>query len=250
MNEYPVSKLLHYCNISVPRSSEIYDRLAPYYDLTFVLSGRLVYIVNGEKIVLKKNDAIFIPPNTMNSRVPLEEGVSYVSFNFFSEEDIPIRELFLENIISSDIRKIISAFPHRHIMPGSYSREKAMNILNFILLELVSCRELSTSNERVLECVRYIDEHVSEKLSLSCLAKKMNLSREHLSYIFKRETGKTLTDYVNSQKMQAARALIESGEMSLGDVSEQLGFENYNYFSRLFRKYFDISPVEIRKKNL
>ena len=250
MNQYIVSELLHYCNIAVPRSTEIAENVTPYYDLTFVLSGRLIYFLNGKRYEVKKNDAIFLPPDTLREREALDESVSYVSFNFLSNCDIPIKKLFLEKVITSDIRKIVSAFPERHVIPHRNSREKAVNVLNFIILELFSYSDFSTTNERVLECVRYIDEHISEKMPLSLLAEKMNLSREYLSYIFKRETGKTLTDYVNEQKMLTSRELIESGEMSLADVSEHLGFDNYNYFSRLFRRYFDVSPVEIRKKNL
>jgi len=74
------------------------------------------------------------------------------------------------------------------------------------------------------------------------------LSKEYTSYIFKKEIGKTLTDYVNERKMLLAQELIRNGEMSLTDIAVYLGFENYNYFSRLFKRYVEISPLMFKKR--
>ena len=59
--------------------------------------------------------------------------------------------------------------------------------------------------------------------------------------------GKTLTDYVNERKMLLAKELILNGEMSLTDISTYLGFDNYNYFSRLFKQYLGITPISLKK---
>ena len=249
MNQYIVSEVLHYCNISVPRSTEMKKKEIYFYDLTFVLSGRLLYRANGKVYELKKNDAVFLRPGCQRERFAVEVKVSYVSFNFTIDEkfDFPF-DTFMEKCINSDIRKIISAFPQSHILPYYHSREKLANMINFILLELLSCQGNNTVNEHVVDCMRYIDEHINEKMSLSTLAQYANISREYLSGIFRRETGKTVTEYINERKMQAAKELISVEKMSLSDVSEHLGYDNYNYFSRLFRRHFDISPAEMRKK--
>ena len=59
--------------------------------------------------------------------------------------------------------------------------------------------------------------------------------------------GKTLTDYVNERKMLLTKELILNGEMSLTDISTYLGFDNYNYFSRLFKQYLGITPISLKK---
>ena len=94
----------------------------------------------------------------------------------------------------------------------------------------------------------YIEEHITEDLRLQKISEQMNLSKEYTSYIFKKETGKTLTDYVNERKILLAGELIRSGGISLTEVAAYLGFENYNYFSRLFKRYMEISPVMFKKK--
>ena len=59
--------------------------------------------------------------------------------------------------------------------------------------------------------------------------------------------GKTVTEYINEQKMLLARSIIESGEMSLLDISEYLGYNNYNYFCRVFKRVFGVPPTKMRK---
>jgi AraC-like DNA-binding protein len=249
MDQYIVSEVLHYCNITVPRSTEMKKREINYYDLTFVLSGRLLYRADGQMCEIKKNDAVFLRPGCQRERFALEEKVSYVSFNFTTLENVDFPfDSFMKKCVNSDIRKLISAFPQSHILPYYNSREKLCNMLNFILLEFLSSHGNNTVNEHVVDCMKYIDEHINEKMSLSTLAQYANISREYLSGIFRRETGKTVTEYINERKMQAAKELISVEKMSLSDVSEHLGYDNYNYFSRLFRRHFDISPVEMRKK--
>ena len=76
----------------------------------------------------------------------------------------------------------------------------------------------------------------------------MNLSREYTSYIFKKEMGNTLTAYVNERKLLLAKELITDGAMNLTDIASYLGYENYNYFSRSFIKYLDITPIARKQK--
>ena len=248
MNAYLVSELLHFCNISVPRSLSMPYVETSHYDLTFVLSGQLEYTVGDKCYILEKNDAVFIPPGVKRSRQGLETGVKYASFNFLLADGVTLPfDYYMKDSITSDIRKLVASFPYSHMLPQYYSKQRLMNLLNCILLELLQTSSVSTSNDHVLQALRFIDEHITERIGLARLSAELNLSREYLAYIFKKETGKRLTDYVNERKMFIAKELIESHEMSLSDISEHLGFDNYNYFSRLFKKYFDISPLSLRK---
>ena len=76
----------------------------------------------------------------------------------------------------------------------------------------------------------------------------MNLSREYTSYIFKKEMDKTLTAYVNERKLLLAKELIIDGAMTLTDIASYLGYENYNYFSRIFKQNLGITPIALKQK--
>ena len=247
MKAYLVSKLLHFCNIAVPRSLSMPYVKTKHYDLTFVLSGRLEYTVGEKTYLLSKNDAVFIPPGVERSRRGLDESVKYVSFNFCLADGVTLPfETFMKDCITSDIRKLVASFPYSHMLSQYYSEQRLMNLANCILLELLQTSSVLTKNEHVLCAVRFIDEHITERISLASLSEKLSLSREYLAYIFKKETGKRLTDFVNERKMMIAKELVSAHEMTLSDISQHLGYDNYNYFSRLFKRYFDISPKALR----
>lgn len=122
-------------------------------------------------------------------------------------------------------------------------------MLNLILLELLDVVSLQSSNDHVLKITRYIGEHITEKISLQSISREIGLTKEYTAYIFKKELKRTLTDYINERKMLLAKDLILRDEMSLTDLASHLSYDNYNYFSRLFKRYFDITPVRLKSKS-
>ncbi len=243
MTAYPVTELLHFCNISVKKSLEMGEQIINYYDLTFVLRGRLVYYINGKKCELLKNDAILLPPGTRRSRVGLCEDVSYASFNFKVEDGFKLPDsLFLPSLVNEEMRTLLSAFSQSHLSPLYHSEEKLKNLLNYMLFEISDVLELKSNDKNIAAIIKYIDAHISERIALEDIAREVHLSREYLSYLFKKQLGKTVIEYVNERKMLIAKNMLQTGNMSASDIAESLGFENYGYFSRVFKKHFNTSP--------
>ena len=250
MDNYLVSDILHYCNVSLDKSGHIPPREIDFYDLTFVLSGSMIYTANGTTYTLKKDDAILLPPGTLRSRIAHLEPVKYVSFNFRLQPHTALQlPECIPNCISSDIKKLVSAFPQSHLSPYYHAKEKVANMLNYILFELLDITALQSNNEHVLRIAKYIDEHITEKMSLQSISNEIGLTKEYTAFIFKRETNRTLTDYLNERKMLLAKDLISHNEMSLTDLASYLGYDNYNYFSRLFKRYFEVSPITLKNKS-
>lgn len=94
---------------------------------------------------------------------------------------------------------------------------------------------------------RYLLEHYSEELNLGRLSSQFFLTPSYLSELFRRYTGETITRYLLKIRMEKAAVLLASSEQSLASISEELGYNDYNYFSRLFKRYFGISPAKYRK---
>ncbi len=248
MENYIVTKLLHYCNVRRPGCSYISPRPIPYYDLTFVLEGSITYVVDNNEYVLNKNDAIFIKSGMKRERLKTDKQVWYVSFNFEAVDDFdPALPVLISNSFSSDMKKLIQVFPCNHIPPDKFSRPKVTNLLNFILLELLEKNSRKSQNAYINKIIEIIDERLTEKLTLQDISTELNLSKEYISYIFKKETGKTLINYINEQKMLVAKEFVTNSGMSLVEIAQTLSFDNYNYFSRLFKKYFDCTPKDVRK---
>ena len=249
MQYYLVKDVSHYCNVGLKQCGEMFRHTIPYYDFTFVLEGTMVYYANDKKIILQKNDAIFLPPGTVRSREEWEGLVRFVSFNFTVLEGVEFSfPHYMQGCITQNIRKLVSQYPPSHLSSFYHAKEKCVSMLNYILFELLDAAAIQCDNEHVIKMLYYIEEHITEDLRLQTISAQMNLSKEYTSYIFKKETGKTLTDYVNERKLLLARELIQGGEMSLTDIAAYLGYENYNYFSRLFKRYMEISPVMFKKR--
>jgi two-component system response regulator YesN len=103
----------------------------------------------------------------------------------------------------------------------------------------------STRSDKLADLARsYIKEHYMEKLTLADVAEALNISSGHLSNTFRKLTGTTLSDYIAQVKIQHAMELIDTHRYLMYEISDQLGFDNPYYFSKVFKKVTGISPRE------
>lgn len=93
-----------------------------------------------------------------------------------------------------------------------------------------------------------IEADLSQDLSLSSLAAAQNINPSYLSTIFKKETGKTVTDYIFTERMKLAQKLLETTHLQIQTVALHCGILDVQYFSKLFKKYAGIPPKEYRQK--
>ena len=95
-----------------------------------------------------------------------------------------------------------------------------------------------------------INSNLSDDLSLHTLAKFNNISAAHFSSLFKKETGVTLTEYVNSKRIDFSKQLLSTSNLKIKDISEMCGIKDVNYFIKLFKKYENATPKEYRESLL
>lgn len=100
----------------------------------------------------------------------------------------------------------------------------------------------------VQKTVTYIDTDLSGDLSLSVLAAAQNMNASYLSAIFRKETGKTVTEYVGEKRMEAAAQLLRSTRLQIQTVAQHCGMSDVNYFSKLFKKYHGMTPKQYREE--
>lgn len=249
MNSSIVKTLTYYNNASVSANVHIRPLRPKHCELTFVLDGQLIYYVEQKKYVLKKNDAVLIKSGMHLYRPAGDIPVSYVSFNFTVFEDAQLPdEVYFNNVISPFVRNMISSFPHNNITPLFYSREKLTNILNVILFEIIDRASTQNYNHYVREIIDYINQNITIPLTLKNISKHVHLSNVYTSQLFKAEVGTTITDFINECKMKVAKDMLWSVDTDLKTLAESIGYQDYGYFSRVFKKQFGYSPNEYRKK--
>lgn len=96
-------------------------------------------------------------------------------------------------------------------------------------------------------CLDYIDFHYMEELSLDYLARMCSVSSSYLSSLFKKETGTTITDCINSTRIRQSLLLLNSTRLSIQEIAEQCGFSDSNYFTRTFKRFQGKSPKSYRE---
>lgn len=94
---------------------------------------------------------------------------------------------------------------------------------------------------------QYIDLHMDEELTRETFADMFYLNSDYLAKLFKKETGISLGNYLVGQRMERAKRLLQASDLKINEVSIQVGYESFSYFSKIFREYTGKSPNEFRK---
>ena len=103
-----------------------------------------------------------------------------------------------------------------------------------------------SSIDLIQKLLIYIANHYTEKISIEYLAKHIGLSSSYMCRLFKKHVGLTIFDYINELRCDHAASLISNG-VPLSEVYTLVGFQDYNYFSRLFKSTVGKSPTHYRK---
>ncbi len=114
--------------------------------------------------------------------------------------------------------------------------------------ELVEKRSTALYSEPIRQILVTIDASITSDLSLKRFANELFLNTSYLSSLFKKETGQTLTEYVNKNRVAYAKRLLKSTTLSIQGVATAVGIPDIHYFTRLFKKETGLSPREYRKK--
>ncbi len=97
---------------------------------------------------------------------------------------------------------------------------------------------------------KYISSHISDNMSVEGLAGMVYVGPDHLTRSFKKRFNLTVSDYIMQQRMLMAGELLEKTNMSVTMVSAEVGYGNYSYFIKLFRKFFGKSPREYQQDKI
>ena len=102
--------------------------------------------------------------------------------------------------------------------------------------------------ERVITGItKYMQEHLSEDVSLHILSEEFHLNSQYISQLFKNEIGVNFLTYLTNIRMEHAKKLLLSSSLSIAEVSEQSGYGDYRVFTKVFKKSEGITPSQYRR---
>lgn len=111
---------------------------------------------------------------------------------------------------------------------------------------LVKTQSMSGYSAPVRNAIIQIGEDLAGDLSLKALAERQNINSSYLSTLFKKETGSTVTEYVQKRRIETAIYLLSSTKLQIQTIAQHCGIPDMNYFSKVFRKHIGKSPKEFR----
>lgn len=109
-------------------------------------------------------------------------------------------------------------------------------------------QQFRQSFERIRDAIHYIHEHYTTTISLEALAAISSMNKSYFSTFFKSVMGQTVTGYVDILRLQQARFLLNTSNLSITEVALASGFSNLSFFNRRFKSYYGCVPRDFKKK--
>lgn len=229
------------------------------------------YLINSERYKLKKGDIIFVPPG-ISHRPLLPETVTeaycrdvlWISEEFMAHFVDTFPELSLEKFSKPGLFRtagtrweyICELFRSgvTEAEGGSHCWEAIVcaNTLTIMAHLIRASHDIHTTPMRaetpeLLDRVlAYVEEHLSEHLTLGDIARRFYVSESTITQTFRKKMGVSFYRCVTQRRLVSAKLLIEQG-LPMESVAEQVGFSDYSSFFRAFKQEFGISPRQYRK---
>ena len=109
-------------------------------------------------------------------------------------------------------------------------------------------KEARGISPQIQRCLDYISFHRQQKISVSDLAAQAGYAENYLIVKFKAEIGKTISEYIRTEKMEYAKSLLKSTDDPISGIAEHLGFATQSHFGKCFRDYAGCTPSQYREK--
>lgn len=218
-----------------------------YTELTLLLSGNMEYGNEKETFSLAPGDVLFLKRGSMRRRSEGKGACDYISFNFNLGRDFDFPPK-IRGGVTPQIRTFLAALDSiLSLEHRDNSHEMIENLILMILLSLEDELQRSRVHPLVLTIRQYLHQHLSEKITLADVAEHCFFSPVYCDSIFKAETGSSVIDYLIDQRVEQAKLLLIQGLYSIGQIGQMTGFQDANYFSRLFKKRTGYTPSEYRR---
>lgn len=242
-----------------------------FIELCYVVDGEGKYLEGNRAYSLHKNQLFLSRPNVLHQiksdnglfllyvgleLVESESSSKWIKFidqlNEMNEVVLDVEEdagfSFLWESLFKQSSRDNHAFFEEIMMNTAYSL--ILSLLERFSPTLVNNENKKDSKEEISPILSqaklYIRDNLSHTLRLSDIAKHLHISNRHLSRLFMKELGVSYSDYVKNKRIQKSANLLKTTNLSIKEISEQTGFINVHYFTRVFKATVGSSPGYFR----
>ena len=231
----------------------------PVYELTYVDSGSLHSVTEGQDLLLQQGDLLICAPNQWHMQYA-DIGVApcFVTVSFSLENwpaDHLTGQVFHSN---SRLSSILQQMLQEQESAGSHAEEMLLSLLTQLLIHLQRQEETPTpvsanlpmagsENQIIQRAQQYIAAHVREKLSVPGIAKGIDVSASYLTALFQKHLQISPGEYIRRIKLQESKQMIREGNLNMTQIAAMLQYSTIHHFSRQFKEKFGITPSEYAK---
>lgn len=251
-----------------------------YFEINFLYTGSCVQLFENERRTLHAGDMCIISPYAQHNIIVESDCIALgilmrkSSFDrifwklltqkdllsaFFRHslyEDQQSNYLFLQTDNRTEILYLLQNIVLETHLNDSYANHNAINLMNVLFgkilrsySETIQFYDIKPRLHQELEfsmLLQYVQQNY-QTVTLQGLAQQFHFSEAHLSRRFKQNTGKGFSALIQELKMNRAAESLRNTTMKVGEISEMVGYDSVDHFSRSFKKHFGTSPLAYRK---
>lgn len=195
---------------------------------------------------------LLLEPSTVNSYMQ-SFTVLYRFFQYLWQSNLDCQVIQVDN--PSEFNTLFNLY---HSRQKELELTEGFSLFFMIFLNTVKNQwTVQNQTEREVELrhihyaeqvMRWIDRNYYEEFSLISLAKELHLSRFHISHLFRKATGSTITEYLTYRRLREASLLLRTTSLPLQEICNQIGIGNVSYFCQLFKRNAGVTPAQYRIK--
>ena len=236
-----------------------------YYEIYYLLAGSCVHQIGKNEYILNPGDWILIPcdvehrvyyNSSSHERILFRFTRDYVPYSLLDEmRRFKANPPYVVNDgTKADVDNIMFRLLSEYKNHDKYSDEMYRNLLYELIVLFIRNPSKGTAAEitdLITEnTIEYINIHYAKNITLEELADLNSVSSGYMSRKFKSDTGLNISDYIRSVRVEHAKRMLVETNDSISEIAEKCGFTDSNYFSYVFKKTENISPLRYRKQYL
>lgn len=215
----------------------------------FLEKGSCHYFIDNDTYEVQAGDIVLIPEGVIHKTMYGESGAKrrliYCDSGYIPTAVIPyfpsILYMYRNKKVTERVLEIFDAVEREYFFCDEFSKDVLshyMHLLFFLLARNIDVEApRRVGNIYTTQTIAYIKENYSEDIRLSDLAVRCSVSSEHLSRVFKKDTGFGISEYLSIIRLQQAQQLLRSTQtLSVSEIATKCGFADSNYFSKKFKQ--------------
>lgn len=241
--------------------------------ISVILSGNGKYVIDDAVYDVEAGDVLFFDSKVKHHNVvtnvkePVVEffvGFSDIHFHGMPENSIDFgvspKIMHMKSHMKQEVNKICydmvmeyqSGQPGKEFMVKAYMTQLLVQVVRGLTMNVkkTDVEEFETYNRSyaVKRIINYLNENYEQRISLEQIAHNMYLSPVYISKIFKEETGESPINYLIKIRLERAKEILQTGNSgSIKSIAKAVGYDDVYHFSKLFKKYYGISPLYYKK---